>query len=298
MKTRVMNRVLQWSCGLAMMLPLAVLAAEDIDSTHEMPGDGLVQVENLAGSVEFTTWDRNEVQVRGKVGDDVEEVKIETTSNGIRIQVQNKRNQKRIDSTHLHLKIPERASIEAEGVSADLTVTGSMGDSITLETVSGDVEISADALKVDIASVSGDVEFEGTADRITAESVSGDVTLVGIKNEAEASTVSGDIVLEGGRIESGRFETVSGEMNLMLELSDGGRLNCDSMSGDISLRLPASQEASFSAQSYSGDITSEFGDPRMHSKSPSGSILKAQAGDNGARIRLETFSGDVSIRAK
>ena len=298
MITRSMNRVLRWSCGMAIVLPLAAWAADDIDSTHEIPGDGLVQVENLAGSVEFSTWERNEVQLRGKVGDDVEEVKIETTSNGIRIHVQNRKNQRRIDSTHLHLKVPERASIEAESVSADLKVSGSKGDSIRLETVSGDVEISAESRKVDIASVSGDVEFDGAADRITAESVSGDVTLVGVKNEVEASTVSGDIALEGGRIESGRFETVSGEMNLMLELSDGGRLNCDSMSGDISLRLPAAQEASFSAQSFSGKITTEFGDPRQHSKSPSGSILKAQAGDNGARIRLETFSGDVSIRAR
>lgn len=298
MKTRTMNRILQWACGLAVVVPLTVAAAEDIDSTHEMPGDGLVQVENLAGSVEFTTWDRNEVQVRGKVGDDVEEVEIEATSNGIRIEVQNKRNKKRIDATHLHLKIPRQASIEAEGVSADLTVNGCNGDSIRLDTVSGDIEVEAETRKVDIASVSGDVEFEGTADRVTAESVSGDVTLVGVKKEVEASTVSGDVALEGGNLESGRFETVSGELNLMLELIDGGRLNCDSMSGDISLRLPASQQASFSAQSYSGDITTEFGDPMLHSKSPSGSILKAQVGDNGARIRLETFSGDVSIRAK
>ena len=298
MNTRLMNRVLRWSCGMVIMLPLAALAAEDIDSTHEIPGDGLVQVENLAGSVEFSTWGRNEVQLRGKVGDDVEEVEIEATSNGIRIQVKNKRNHNRIDPTHLHLKIPERASIEAEGVSADFKVNESKGDSIRVETVSGDVEISAESRKVDISSVSGDVEFEGIAERVTAESVSGDVTLVGVENEVEASTVSGDVALEGGRIESGRFETVSGELNLMLELSDGGRLNCDSMSGDVSLRLPASQQASFSAQSFSGKITTEFGDPRRHSKSPSGSILKAQVGDNGARIRLETFSGDVSIRAR
>lgn len=298
MNTRATKHFPTWICGLLMMVPLGVSAAEDINRTLEMPSDGLVHVENLAGSVEFTAWDSAEVQISGRVGDDVEEVEIETTSNGVRVQVRNKKNQRRIDPTHLHLKIPTSASIEAEGVSADLLVSGARGGSITLETVSGDVEVDADSDRVDIASVSGDVEFNGAANRITAESVSGDVTLVGIRKEVEASTVSGDVTLEGGSIDNGRFETVSGELNLMLDLLDGGRLNCDAMSGDINIRLPASQQASFSAQTFSGTIKTEFGDPTHHSKSPSGSILKAQAGDNGARIRLETFSGDISIRAK
>lgn len=286
------------ACGLALVASTGVFAAEDLDSTHEMPGDGLVEVENMAGSVEFSVWDRNEVQVRGSVGDGVEEVEIENTSNGIRILVHNERNQRRVDSTHLHLKIPVAASIEGEGVSADMTVSGSRGEAITLATVSGDLEVEAEASRVSLTSVSGDVSFEGASERLVAESVSGDVILVGVKSEIEASTVSGDVSLEGGTIGNGRFETVSGELNLVLEVADNGRLNCDAMSGDINLRLPAKQQAAFSAQSYSGHISTEFGDPKKHSKSPSGSILKAQVGDSGARIRLETFSGDISIRAR
>ena len=298
MNTPFTSRTQQWVCGLLMMAPIALLAADDIDSTHEIPGDGLVQVENVAGSIEFTVWDRNEVHLQGRVADDVEEVEIESTANGLRIEVRNKRNQRQIDSTHLRLKVPVSARIEAEGVSADISVEGSRGESLILSTVSGDVEVNAESQRVELATVSGDVEFEGQASRLNAESVSGDVTLVGVEKEVEASTVSGDVTLEDGRIENGRFETVSGELNLMLEVLDGGRLNCDAMSGDISLSLPAGQAAAFSAQSYSGDINSEFGDPMHRSKNPSGASLKAQIGDNGARIRLETFSGDISIRSQ
>jgi DUF4097 and DUF4098 domain-containing protein YvlB len=290
--------MVRWICGLLMMAPLAVLAADDIDSTHGIPADGLVQVENVAGSVEFSVWDNNEVRVRGRVDEDVEEVAIEATANGLRVEVKNKRNKRQIDDTHLRLMVPVGASIEAEGVSADLSVDGSKGDSVTLSTVSGDIEVTAESNRVDLGSVSGDVEFEGSAERVIAESVSGDVVLIGVEKEVEASTVSGDVTLEAGRVDNARFETVSGELNLMLELMDGGRLNCDAMSGDISLHLPGSQQAAFSAQSYSGSINTEFGDPMHHSKNPSGSILKARVGDNGARIRLETFSGDISIRAQ
>jgi len=298
MKNRTIEKVAQWTLGVLLMAPALALAADDIHSTHEMPGDGLVEVENLAGGVEFTAWDRDEVQVSGRVADDVEEGEIKTTSNGIRVVVRNKRNQRQIDPTYLHLKVPVGASIEAESVSADLSVSGSRGESLTLETVSGDVEVEAISARIDLASVSGDVEFEGETKRMTAESVSGDVVLIGVRTEVEASTVSGDVTLEGGNIDNGRFETVSGEINLVLELADGGRLECDAMSGDISLRLPADQQAAFTAQSYSGEINSEFGDPKRNSGSPAGQVLKAKAGDNGARIRLETFSGDISIRAR
>lgn len=298
MKSNLMSRALYWSCGLLLMAPIAVAAAEDIDSMHEMPADGLVQVENMAGSIEFTAWDRNEVHLTGRVADGVEEVEIEATSNGLRIEVRNKRNQRNIKSTRLELKVPVSASIEAEGVSADIVVDGSRGESLLISTVSGDVEVKAESSRVELASVSGDVEFEGSANRMNAESVSGDITLIGVKKEVEASTVSGDVTLEGGEIDKGRFETVSGELNLVLELLDSGRLDCDAMSGDISLMLPSSQAAAFSAQSYSGNINTEFGDPMHSSRSSSGSTLKAQVGDNGARIRLETFSGDISIRAR
>lgn len=286
-----------WCFVVALSAPLAAVAAEDIDSSYDIPGDGLVQVENMAGSVEFTAWDRDEVHVRGRVADNVEEVVIDTTSNGIRIEVRNKRNQRNIDGTQLHLKVPVGASIEAEGVSSDLSVSGSRGDSIRLTTVSGDVEVDAESMRVELASVSGDVEFEGSADRVNAESVSGDVTLIGVREEVEASTVSGDVTLEGEKVHNARFETVSGDLNLELALSDDGRLNCDAMSGDINLRLPASQEAVFHAQTFSGTIKTVFGDPRALSRSPSGSMLKAQVGDNGTQVRLETFSGDISIRS-
>ena len=101
MNTPLRSRTMQWTCGLLMALPLTVLAADDIDSMHDMPGDGLVEVENVAGLIDISVWERNEVHVRGRIGDDVEEVEIESTAIGLRIEVRNKRNQRQIDSTYL-----------------------------------------------------------------------------------------------------------------------------------------------------------------------------------------------------
>ena len=281
----------------ALSAPAVAVGGEDIDKTLEMPADGTVQVENLAGSIEFSGWDRNEVQIRGEAGDDVEEVEISSNSQGVQVRVRNAKNKRSLDGTDLYLRIPETASIEAEGVSSDISVDGIRGKNITLSTVSGDLDVDAEPERIELSSVSGDIELEGDIGRSGVESVSGDITMNGATGEVSVSTVSGDLTLDAGKVSRGRFESVSGEVSLSLTLEEGGRLTCDSMSGDVSLRLPASQEAEFSAQSYSGDIRTDFGKSIRASKGP-GTMLEHRSGDNGAQIRLETFSGDISISSE
>ena len=283
--------------ALAMLTPLAGFSDEEIDETLDMLADGLVQVENLSGIIEFVTWKQSQVQIRGEVGDDDSEVEITSTSKGVQVRVHNRKGDRHIEDTDLFLRIPETASIEANGVNADITVAGSRGESILLNTVSGDLQVEATPQRMELHSVSGDVEFEGSTSRSTTETVSGEITLVGVSGEIRISTVSGDVSLEAGETSRGRFESVSGDMTLELSLEDSGRLTCDSMSGDVKLRLPASQQAEFTAQSYSGDINTEFGDSVRVSKGP-GVMLEHREGDNGAQIRLESFSGDISIRTQ
>ena len=301
MNLKVMKCMAQ-RCGAGFALALLLLpggatAGEAVDTTLAMPADGLVRVENLAGKVEFSAWDRAEVQVRGETGDSVEELIIRETANGILVEVRNHKNQRNIDGTDLYLRIPAGARIEGEGVSSDFLVRDNRGESIEIRTVSGDLEIEAETGRLELNSVSGDIEFVGRAERASVEAVSGDVTLSGLNGEVKVSTVSGDLSLESGDISRGQFESVSGELRLELALADEGRLSCESMSGDVEIRLPAAQEAAFSAQSYSGSIRSDFGEVARASRGP-GSLLEAQIGANAARIRLETFSGDIAIRGR
>jgi DUF4097 and DUF4098 domain-containing protein YvlB len=282
---------------LAMAAPPAVIADQAIDRTLEMPADGLVFVENVAGKVEFSAWDQPQVHIQGEAGADVEEVEISSTSKGVQVRVINRKGERQIDGTDLYLRIPENASVEAETVSADIKVSGSRGATVILRTVSGDLEVDASPGRVELASVSGDVEFEGDVARSSLETVSGEIVIVGATGEVSASTVSGDVSLDGGEVSLGRFEAVSGDLILSLSLANAGRLTCDSMSGDVNLSLPSSQQAEFTAQSFSGSIHTDFGKSARVSHGP-GVVLEHRQGDNGTRIRLESFSGDISIRSR
>jgi len=281
--------------SLALLMPIVAFGGESVHETREVSPDAHISIDNLAGSVEIEAWDRNEVEIRGELGDSVEEFEVSESSNGLRVRVQNKSHNRNVDETDLRFKIPTGASVEIETVSADIGLEGSKGKIIQVNTVSGDVMLQGSPKQIDLHSVSGDIEFSGSVSRSTVESVSGEITLNGLDGEIEVSTVSGDVSLTAGSFDRARFEAVSGDLKLDLAVGDGGRLTSDSMSGDLNLLLPAHQQARISAQTFSGDIRSDFGKSSRVSRGP-GSMLEYEEGSNGAAIRLESFSGDIRIR--
>jgi DUF4097 and DUF4098 domain-containing protein YvlB len=280
--------------GLALLMLPAARASSAIEESRPMPKDGLLQVENLAGSIEITTWDRAEVSITGELGDDVEKLEIEESTAGLEIRVRNRKSRRNVDETRLQLQIPVSASIEAESVSADISVRDSRGASVVLHSVSGDLEIDAETERLEAESVSGDVSFSGHTLRASVETVSGEIDLQGLEREIRISTVSGDVELAGARVDRGRFETVSGDLDIELDVTDGGRLNVQSMSGDVRLALPEAQQAEFTAQTFSGDIRSGFGTVERSTHGP-GQTFSYREGSNGATIKLESFSGDIRL---
>mgnify|MGYP003574469915 FL=1 len=55
MNTHVKANIAASVCLIALMIPVAGSCGEEIDRTIEMPASGLVQVDNLAGTIEFST---------------------------------------------------------------------------------------------------------------------------------------------------------------------------------------------------------------------------------------------------
>ncbi|NND44942.1 MAG: DUF4097 family beta strand repeat protein [Xanthomonadales bacterium] len=279
--------------ALAAVLISAPVLAEDLDITRSVKPDATITVINVAGEIEISTWDRDEVQLTGHTGSNA---KLEVTGNehNLRFEVRQLKSRNRSDESELYLVVPVGASLVAESVSADITITGSRGEQVSAESVSGDVEVLAEAGRVELSSVSGDIVFNGSATRSSGETVSGDIEFHGISGEVSINTVSGDARLEAGRVAVGKFETVSGSLELAMAVEDSGRLTVESMSGDVSLALPSGQAAEFRAQSFSGDIRSRFGRVERGDFGP-GSHLKHIEGGGGASIRVESFSGDISI---
>jgi DUF4097 and DUF4098 domain-containing protein YvlB len=283
------------AAGLA-LAPGLLWAGTPIERTLALPEDGRVTVINVAGEIVVEGWSQPSVELTGELGDD-SELEIRETDGGLRIEVKTESGGgwgRGFEGSDLYLRVPRGASLSLTGVSADLSVADMGGPRIEAESVSGDIEVEAETVELDLTSVSGDIDFRGAAERSSVESVSGDIELSGISGDLDASLVSGDVELDGGRLSRGHFESVSGTLELSLDLEPGGRLTVESMSGDVELALPGDQAADFDAQTFSGDIRSAFGEPVSQDRGP-GSRLRHRVGDSGASVRIETFSGDIQI---
>ena len=239
----------------------AVLADRPVDETVAAEPGGTVSIELIAGSVDFIGWDRNEVQITGTLEEDVKALDIDSDGKDVSIEVKIRsgRNIHRA-SADLKVHVPYGSRVEAEAVSADLTV----------ESVSGDVSIEC---------VNGTVRIQGDLDDVNVSVVSGNI------NVESATAMKG-----------GSFETVSGNIDFRGDLDPGGRFTFESLSGNVKLYLPSSTSAEFNVETFSGDIDNELGPAAVRTGEyvPSKS-LEFTLGSGAARVSVESFSGNVKL---
>ncbi|CAM0999885.1 Putative adhesin domain-containing protein [Rhodanobacter sp. Root179] len=280
------------------------LADTPINLHHDASANARVSISNVAGTVNVIAWDRNEVQVSGRLGEGAKPLAITGSKDHLEIKVEPKGSSggwfnwggdNNMSATTLELHVPRAASLEVDVISAPLVIDGMDGGSIEVNTVSGKARINARTPSLTVDSVSGGIEQAGHADKVELQTVSGDILAPSLGNQVELQTISGRIQASGGPWQKLTLSTVSGNVQLNGGLTAGGSINIDSMSGDVQLQVPASTDASLHATSFSGNLRSDFGTATQPEHGP-GSSLDARLGNGQGKINVETFSGDLRVR--
>jgi DUF4097 and DUF4098 domain-containing protein YvlB len=287
---------------LLMAIALAaggVWAGESVDVTKSASATPTVEIENLAGSVKIHGWDREEIKVTGVLGDDTDGLDFSGSNDNFDIEVEIPdsygRRHRDLDSD-LEIWLPAGSSLAIETVSASIRVSGVNGR-LELESVSGEVTVDGAPTSADVETVSGSIELSGSETLAIAESVSGKIELSGVAGRVEAATVSGSIRVEASDIEQGEFEAVSGSVRFTGALSPGARLSAESHSGSVVLNLPADTSARFQVETFSGGINNGFGggEAERTSRYAPGKRLDFTIGSGDAQVRVESFSGSVTL---
>lgn len=288
--------------ALLTVLPLAALAATPIDETRPLDARGNVEISNLKGRIEVRTWDKPQVHIGGSLGRGVEKLEIEGGGGSLEIKVRYPRNSsdRNTEPTTLVIDVPTLASLDIEGVAAEIEVTGTAGSRLEIESVSGNVTVAGAPGSADIESVSGDLQLALNSADIDVQSVSGDITLRGrLDGEIRSETVSGNFAADsrGQRVRRLTSSTVSGDATLDVGLADGGRISTESVSGDVEIILPRTLSATVSGETFSGDLSAPGANIRKPEFGP-GSSFEHRYGDGNGEIRMETFSGSAELRFK
>jgi len=293
--------------ALTPLVPVGPARASEAIQAETRPLDprGTVEISNVRGAIVVTVGDEDKVSLSGTLGADTK-LTFDGPAGRVRIKAESTGSGGWFhwggggpsEDTRLEVRVPRAATLELSAVSADTRVRGISGsDSLQVESVSGDVDIAADTARLTLSSVSGDVGFTGRSPRSDIESVSGDLTLDGLSGELSLDTVSGDAVVRADGLSEVDLGSVSGDLRLSASLLGAARLSAESVSGDIDLELPADTSARVDAETFSGRLRSSF-PLKIEDHDGPGSEMHGKLGDGDARIKLDTFSGDVNLRQR
>ena len=199
---------------------------------------------------------------------------------------------------------------ELDTASGRIAVENSVFPHLSVDTASGDVQITGSLGKTEVNTASGVISVSNTGGEteLKVSTVSGSVKLSGAYSTLKVGTTSGDITGESaqarsldvdsvsGRVEfSGSFDsaevgTTSGDVQLR---TDGcpEELEIETVSGSVQLTLPESSEFRLETDTVSGELTCDF--PMIYTGN--GEYV---AGSGKNEFSIETTSGDIALRSK
>lgn len=272
-------------------LPLAVAAVylQGSDTSIAVSPGARLEFSRYRGDISIGTWDRNEVRVAG-AGGAREGWDIRVSGSTVVIGSGSGRGSR--SPRGYSVTVPAWMDLRLVGMSGDVTVEGSEGR-IEVETFQGDIVVTG-GRDVSLRTASGDIRLAGARGRVVLATVSGDVEVSGAEGTIEAQAVSGDIRLRGIRSEDVVATTVSGDIEYSGSLVRGGRYRFSAHSGDITVRVPAGAGLVVDVSTFSGGFESEY-PVALAPGGGRGRRFTFTLGDGGARLELESFSGDIRL---
>jgi DUF4097 and DUF4098 domain-containing protein YvlB len=285
---------------IAAALPMLAPAREsgNIDRRIAVEPGGEVVISNVSGSIDVRGWDRNEVQVTGHLGEDVERLDLTTSGGRTIVKVVLPRGNSHDSDAVISVQVPKNSTVEVAAVSADVSSQGVLGTQ-RLKSVSGEITADISGDDSEVRSVSGDLTVRGSGKPISmrANSVSGSLDLTHGAGDLEVVTVSGSARVQMNEATQIRGRTTSGDLEVRAKLTRDGRVDVEGVSGDITLNVSAPGGLSTEIESFSGDIEGCLaGSVERVSKYGPGTRLNLRSVESGgARVRAKTLSGDIEI---
>jgi DUF4097 and DUF4098 domain-containing protein YvlB len=278
-------------------MPGALQAQYKVDEKRAASPDGVVEIENGAGSIRVIGWSRSEVAVTGTLGQGAEGLNFSGGPRRTRIDVETQGNPHGV-SSDLEIHVPAASRVEIQSFAASVNVSDVTG-TVSAEGVNNSIVITGSAKEVSAQTVNGSVEITGPAARVHAESVNGPVTIKGAGGAVEATTVNGKLSVVGGTFERGTLETVAGSLRFEGDLARGAEIDATTVSGAVEFIVPAGVSADFSITTFSGDVQTDFGASAQHtSKHTTQKDVEFTAGDGDARVSIQTLSGSIAVRKR
>lgn len=282
--------------SLTVSLALLALGAavQQTDTTFAVPAGARLQVQNHAGSIRVTAWDRPEMRVRAEHGSR-DQVDVEVRGSVVRLDAHRRYGMPAF--VEYEISIPPGMALDLSGVETEIVVEGPAGD-VTAQTVDGGITVRRVTGSVTVGSIEGDLLLEAIRGRIKANATDGDAVLRDVTGDLLVETVDGDVTLEGIEASNVDVGTVDGTVTYRGVIRDGGRYRLTSHDGDVILAVPPGLNATIQIATFDGSFEADPAFRVQISEARPGRRFSFTLGTGSAQVELESFDGSIRLQRR
>lgn len=275
---------------------------QSIDTTFAFAADGDVEIRMPhlgAGSadVSVTAWARNEVRIVGET--DRGELTIDASSRRLEIGTRSGGMMARVEQ--LTVQVPAGARVRISNGNGDIEVRG-VGGGVDVTSYNGDIELANLGERIRAKTYNGDLTLVDSRGHVEVSATNGDLALRGIGGEIDVKTLNGDVDLSGITAKIVHAKTMSGTISYDGSIDADGEYTLSAFSGGVDLAIPRNSGATLTVSTFSGTIDSpDFPltlRPGTQARESKGQSMTFTLGNGGARVSLESFSGEIRIRER
>lgn len=291
-------------CLPALSLLLAVHGTHPLEAQSTLhrgqaldPGSA-VRVDLPGGALRITTWERDSVDVRGRLDAALGRFYLGGTRQAVKLGIEPPGTGPAEGSADLELVIPGRSRLWVQAPSGEVDITPG-GGSVSVLIGGGRVRLAGKASDISAESIDGNIELTGLAATARLKTASGTVVARGVVNDLAATSVSGPLLIGmEGAVSRVNLESVSGEIAFKGDLEPEAVLRADTHGGDIELRLVPDLQADFDVVSYGGGLVNQLVPPSAVRPGPRRGEWHFTTGDGRATVAVRTFKGTVTLKPK
>ena len=252
--------------------------------------DGAIEVRGTDGSEVLV-----EIEKRGPTREAVDELRVEATQEGQRIDVEVKRPSRESTVFGLNVSTSAKLIVSVPKRSAVLARTGD--GAIRIEGVEGKLELRSGDGSIHVSEVKGELVLNTGDGSINVDHAEGRLTL---------ETGDGGVNVEGN-LSVVRMH--SGDGSIVYRADSATRMEDDwdisTGDGSVSIYLPTGFNADLDAHTGDGRIRNELGIAADHNverdRDPDERdrrTLRGKIGEGGKRLRVQTGDGGITLRAR
>jgi len=263
---------------------------EPLLTARHMSANASVKVFNPAGAVRLVGWNRDSLEVHGRVSPR-KRYYASGDSNGVKLGVEEAGTSESPAHGDITIRLPRLARVAVKTVNGDIDATDVAG---WFYTIAGAVRLDGTASSIEVESMRGDVELRVAAPWLRARAGAGRVLLRGATPDVDVSTISGALEVAGSAIMRGQFTSVSGDIAFAGAPAAGAILDFSNHSGAVDFVWPRSVAGTFALSTVTGTIVNGF--TALRPVSQAERSVKFSIGRGGADVTVRTFKGTIRVR--